>query len=92
MAKVEKHYIEVKVPLSHRMDSRKTFPNGKPNKYFLAQKIANKHHRNSGGGGGCALWTNDYEISVHMPVAKLQAFREDLKANGIRSKDWGKIE
>ena len=92
MPKIEKHYIQVKVPLDHRFESRKTLSNGKPNKYFLAQKIANKHHRGSVGGGGCAMWANDYEISVRMPITKLKAFRTELKTNGIRSKDWGKEE
>lgn len=92
MSKVEKHFINIMVPISHRMEDNKILSNGKPNKYFLAKRIASKHHRGSVSGGGYALFANDYEINVRMPTKKLAAFRADLKANGIRSKNWGIVE
>ncbi len=86
---VTRHFINVKVPVLHRMGQ---LPRGAVNKYKLAQQIANKHSRHSVGGGGYGFGTSDYDISIYMPVTKLDAFKAELRANGIRFKDYGVTE
>ena len=85
MKKPIMYFIEVHVPLSHRMNTGTVSSKTGVNKYDLATKIANKHYRGSGGGGGgCGFGTGDYDMSIYMPQAKVKAFTSDLRAHGIR--------
>jgi hypothetical protein len=81
-----RHFINIRVPISHRMGDIKP---GTVNKYRRAEALANKFSRNSVDGGGYGFGSNDYEIVVAMPQDRVTEFKVALRAEGIRYSDYG---